>query len=168
MSNKKLRLDPTGIPAEEGGNNSLNNSSSAAPSGGGGGGIFGGSTAAGAFRGKYTRPLIGIGGGFSASSTSRYAPYSISRDRPPPGRRAVPLIRASRDDDRGGGGRASSSTPARSHSLSNYNPSTSFGSSTSLTAQKIMETLASMSTPVVNAGRVRLDSISKLYSCHHD
>jgi hypothetical protein len=96
----------------------------------------------GPYRGRYTRSSLGAAG---SSIGSRFSPYSLGRDRITTQRRSIPVIRATREDDSKGGGGG--------YSLG-------FGG-TSSTAQKIMNTLASMSTPVIAAGRVRIDSISK-------
>jgi len=117
--------------------------------GGGGGFSMSASSPSGTpYKGKYTRSLLGSAGN---SSLSRYNPYSV-RDRTA-GRRSVPLIRAKRDDSGVVVPKSSSRATLSPVGLAN----------TSSTAQRIMEKLANMSTPVLNAGRVRLDSICKYY-----
>lgn len=116
----------------------------------------GGSGVGGPHRGRYTRSSMGgipttSSSAMSSASSSRFSPYSVSRDRPTQ-RRSIPVITAQRDD-----------RPLNRSSLGGGGSLFAGGlGSASSTAQKIMDSLASMSTPVLNAGRVRIDSISKL------
>lgn len=143
-----LRNQPAG--ANDSGRNFLDGSSFSSSTSGGSG-AYGRNS--GPFRTRYSSPAGGPSP--SGSSFSRFAPYYFGKDRRTSLR--VPLIRARRDDSDSEGYRPSSRA-----SLNSSIGGESVASATSTTAQRIIETLQNLSTPVMNAGKVRIDQeISK-------
>lgn len=168
---KKLRLDPD-TPVAGTSKNLLNQPGANDSSGGSGRGSYvdnssfssstsGGSgtcmRSAGPFRTRYSQPLrisSPSSGGFS-----RFAPYYFGRERRSTLR--VPLIRARRDESDSESNRPSSRASLNS-SIGGDSTSSASAPVTTSTAQRIIETLQKLSTPVMNAGKIRIDQdISK-------
>ncbi|CAL8095747.1 unnamed protein product [Orchesella dallaii] len=103
----------------------------------------------GPFRTRYSRPVDVHSGG--SNSFSRFSPYFFGKDRRTSLK--VPIIRARRDESDLEGLRPSS----RLSLNSSVGGDSSTTSATSSTAQKIIETLQNLSTPVLNAGKIRID-----------
>ncbi|ODM97286.1 hypothetical protein Ocin01_09403 [Orchesella cincta] len=154
---KKLRLDPEtrpqSPPSRPGANfrNSLGGPFPDGPSYSGypaGNSSFGRSS--GPFRTRYShsRPMDTPAGG--SNSFSRFSPYYFGKERRTSLK--VPIIRARRDESDLEGLRPSSRT-----SMNSSIGGDSTSSATSSTAQRIIETLQNLSTPVLNAGKIRID-----------
>lgn len=160
---KKIRLDPDAPPnhrnvsnqpgANDTGGRSFLDGSSFSSSTSGGSGAY--RRSSGPFRTRFSQPMGTPSP--SSNSFSRFAPYYFGRERRTSLR--VPLIRARRDDSDSEGYRPSSRA-----SLNSSLGGDSTTSATSSTAQRIIETLQNLSTPVMNAGKIRIDQdISKYF-----
>lgn len=144
---KKLRLDPETQSSLRNQPGASDHSSSFSSSTSGGNGTYGRTSGSGPFRTRYSQPSSVPS---PHISFSRFSPYYFGKERRATLR--VPLIRARRDESDSDGLRPSSRA-----SLGSSIGGESVASATTTTAQRIIETLQNISTPVLNAGRLRIE-----------